>query len=252
MPKIIGASKIILPLTFVLFMLSSSLIFSQTAVPPYDPDGTVATQQAFFDQANNTTIFDYRVAYFIDTRKTYDDIVSPETIARLTGARIFGTYPEFREYQQSGQPPTQIALIHSSMFKKIDREWSRQAYRDSSVIFAGIDMPYYELGDLVGDNCIKMPDRDDIFSQALHSFFYLSYNTNVDTLLSEGEIAETHHRQLELCKGGRFGEGWGQGRLDAEIDYDALWINLKLQAAYYGMEPVPVDPERTAEATIPG
>lgn len=215
-----------------------------------EPPEISATNQAL---GSSRKIFDYRVAYFFDTRNLEEDIVSPETIQRLTGAVIINSREAFQEYQQSGQPPIQVALIHSSMFKRIDREWARAAYRDGTVIFVGIDMPYHQLGDLVGNNCISMPDGADLFEQVKHSYFYLTYLVSHSTSLSETELIERHHRQLELCKSAGFGEGWGQSGLSTEADYGLLLSNLNLQALYYFPElPIVVDPERTAEATIPG
>lgn len=250
MQKIFVSSKIIFSVAFLVLTLSALPVLSQTSTPepvPTDSPEYLATKQAFFDELNVITISDYRVAYFIDTRETYDELVSPETIRELTGAVIIDSKEAFQEYQQSGQPPIEIALIHGSMFKKIDRAWARNAYRANTVTFVGIDMRSNHLADLVGDNCIYVRGSE-IFDHFDHSYFILIYQPPVTAETSEEEKARMYHDHLDLCRNVVGAKGFGQSPILEQGDLDGLIRRVTDQARSSVRQQAVINPEATQEA----
>lgn len=159
----------------IMFATSMTFVFSQEPGDPTVPAPTEipATATAMAEQAAADTREiksrdwrNFRVAYLVDTNIELEEIVSAETIQRLTGAVVLDSAEAFAE--ANAESPFQIVLIHGSMKDKVDREWANRAYREAAAIIVGIDLYRKDLLDIIGNYCTKT--KGDLLDHVPHAW----------------------------------------------------------------------------------
>lgn len=169
------------------------------AVPdaPYDPVAEAtgqAIEDAYLREMESRSIFDFHIAYLIDSDAVApDNVFSEEAVTETLGAVPFSSWEEFSA--QNEVFPFQILLIHGSMYEEIDTEWTQWAYRNR-VMFAGLSTPFEQMAEITGDHCLI--DYNLSGQKTSDTLWFFQYAVSLDNLHLR-EIVHLH--ELELCKG---------------------------------------------------
>lgn len=108
-------------------------------------------------EIRSRSIFDYPTAYLItEAAAVNDEVFSEAVIVGLTGAQVFYASEDLTAAHSTR--PFDIVILHESMKDAVDREWAAQAFRDE-VIFMTLNIPIYQLAEIVGNPCFEVPDQ---------------------------------------------------------------------------------------------
>jgi hypothetical protein len=152
---------------------------------------------------NSRSIQNYRIAYLIDTAAVpSDSFVSADTITTLTGAVVLSSWEAFLE--ANNEQTFEIVLVHSSLYDRVDVEWTREAYRNK-IILVGFNLTYQQLSELTGDRCTRNPFKRTPTSA--DTFLYFTYSLELE---DERYRESIHQAVLETCTNYDAGGTWTQ------------------------------------------
>lgn len=107
--------------------------------------------RAEYAQFQHLTLHDYNLLYLVDSSAVApDSFVSPQNLSKQGNFQIASNWNEVLRLNNEQLP--QVLIIHKSAVNSVDHSWLQSAYR-RGVIIVGINIPFTELAQMIGDRC---------------------------------------------------------------------------------------------------